>query len=244
MINKLPSYRGPLSVGFTDIESIPKLKGEPGLFFRLYYPTDQTPSFSSWLPHKWDYAAGYGNFLKSSMAAIMLLHYPFLSLVRKPASENATLWKELPDTLPICIFSHGLAGMRTTYSNLCGNLASRGVLVVAIEHGDGSACFTSRPTNDLKIPHRHPSPDDLREGESEQEYLLRLRTSQLDFRRNEILEAVELVTELNQSNLSNISNGKKDLLQTFSERFNIDSMFVMGHSFGVYCFNSGSISNS
>jgi platelet-activating factor acetylhydrolase len=234
MYNKLPSYRGPLSVGFTDIDSVPKIevaKREQGLFFRLYYPTDQNTRYSSWLPNKWDYAAGYGNFLKSSMAAIMLLHYPFLSLVRKPATENAPL-KDL-GTLPICIFSHGLAGMRTTYSNLCGNLASRGVFVAAIEHGDGSACFTSRPGSNLKIPHYHPYPDDINEGESEKEYLLRLRTSQLDVRRDEILEAVKLITELHQGNLSNIVNGEKKLLQTFADRFNMDNMFVMGHSFGV-----------
>lgn len=51
--------------------------------------------------------------------------------------------------LPVMIFSHGLAGSRTSYSQYCGTLASHGVLVAALEHRDGSALHTyvrsSRP---------------------------------------------------------------------------------------------------
>ncbi len=36
------------------------------------------------------------------------------------------------------IFSHGLAGTITTYSQYCRALASEGYLVLAIEHRDGS----------------------------------------------------------------------------------------------------------
>ncbi|KAI9691363.1 MAG: hypothetical protein M1820_009700 [Bogoriella megaspora] len=55
---------------------------------------------------------------------------------------------ELPK-FPVILFSHGLGGTRTCYSSLCGEFASHGFVVCAVEHRDGSGART--------IINHHPS---------------------------------------------------------------------------------------
>ena len=39
-----------------------------------------------------------------------------------------------PSTFPVIVYSHGLGGMRSTYSGICSDLASHGYVVAAVEH--------------------------------------------------------------------------------------------------------------
>ena len=51
------------------------------------------------------------------------------------AVENApVLSMERQKEFPLVVFSHGLGGMRTTYSTICTDLASHGYVVAALEH--------------------------------------------------------------------------------------------------------------
>jgi platelet-activating factor acetylhydrolase len=71
-------------------------------------------------------------------------------LARLPAFLHAPLLRANKGKRRLVVFSHGLAGSRTAYSQYCGELASRGYVVAAIEHRDGSGPSTFSHTVDGK----------------------------------------------------------------------------------------------
>ncbi|KAJ3313192.1 Platelet-activating factor acetylhydrolase [Boothiomyces sp. JEL0838] len=240
MFANLPNYQGPHKVGFVDIESNPDGNSplRKGVLFRLYYPTSTTSApKQNWLPDGWFYSKGYGNFLNIPTYLVSTFIYPFLVYTKLAAFKETPLeTASLPTKLPVVVFSHGLAGMRTTYSNLCGNLASRGFIVAAIEHGDGSACATVRHANDLEIPYHHPAKEEVLDGETETEYALRFRRSQLTHRKNEVYTVLELLKRIDSGDDSFIyskdESKKNTLLNQFQNRFDFDNKALVGHSFG------------
>ena len=56
--------------------------------------------------------------------------------------------------LPVIMFSHGVVGMRTTYSAVCCDLASHGYLVAAVEHRWG-VTYTHTCTHIHAHAHTH-----------------------------------------------------------------------------------------
>ena len=51
--------------------------------------------------------------------------------------------------IPVIVFSHGLGGMRTTYSGICCDLASHGYIVASVEHRFASLLQPDSSVHDL-----------------------------------------------------------------------------------------------
>ncbi len=151
MLPKLPIPKGRFIVGSFDVEfealshhratieahSPPSLRHKN--LIRLYYPSRLNShwnhsNLSHWFPSS-TYHSGYGNFLGVPDFFARLASRAVFGGVRMWCEEDAGLISSGEHAkMQLIIFSHGLAGSRTTYSTFCNELASRGFLVVALEH--------------------------------------------------------------------------------------------------------------
>lgn len=146
---------------------------------------DAQPVEAHWLP-SWRYAQGYGEYMKLPAALAVPAFSMVAGWERKPCASDRPLavaqggWvgnaNPLADgstrqqqaegtavpagcpepSFPVVIFSHGLSGMRTTYSAMCTDFASHGYVVAAVEHRDGSACITWKGTEKVQPPFHFP----------------------------------------------------------------------------------------
>lgn len=171
LVHALPYYAGPYSVGYLEMElparnprtfSDIKRSSRHALqldtvLFSIYYPTNadyKTENRPPWLPRpRIPTCKGYAKLYdipNFPVTAYMALTCMFTKM---PASRNARLATASPTStqgssksrkpkFPVIIFSHGLGGSRTICSTICGDLASYGFIVIAMEHRDGSGART------------------------------------------------------------------------------------------------------
>ncbi|KAK8065533.1 phospholipase A2, partial [Apiospora hydei] len=110
---------------------------------------------------------------------------------------------------PVVVFSRGLGGSRICYSAVFGELASNGLIVVAMEHHDGSAarsCVNILPSSKLtdgnRIDNTEPrthyennaqdnAPQNANGADTE------LRNAQIVMRMAEIEEAISVLSQMN-----------------------------------------------
>ncbi|CAK3742610.1 related to acetylhydrolase [Lecanosticta acicola] len=158
-IVSFPKYNGRYEVGTVDVEipasDLPSPShapdgAAPTIAFRIFYPcAPQAPGEQDrpvrWIPQPQRATIrAFANFLgvKSPRVANLISFMPQqLYWITLPARRNAKLL-DPPTTngrWPVTFFSHGLAGSRNAYSFICGDLASQGMIVIALDHRDGSS---------------------------------------------------------------------------------------------------------
>ena len=252
----LKTLTGRFDVGFVDVEwedtenlglgtekDVMLVNEIPFVLARIYYPSkretelnnsnvEENEQFGTWLPSS-DYFPGYGYFLRLPTLVSSGIGRLLAANVRIRAKDSIPLVSIADtgsETLPVMIFSHGIAGIRTTYSSICCEMASRGVVVVALEHRDGSASMTVDQKGNV-YPYR-AGPSGLNLPMADYSY----RAAQLAHRIKEIKSTTKFIDSLNEAGdfaslISSGSNLVKTLMQ-FKGRLLNNRLILLGHSFG------------
>lgn len=266
-----------------------KATGKPAfevesVLFTLYYPTQKGSSAQKqeysksrlhWIPKPISATAtGYARFLHvDNFITRPLLTFTLWLIagdITIPAQVGAPLLS--PDsittttisndgTFPVMIFSHGMLSSRTDYTAYLGSLASRGIVVAALEHRDGSspasrlaAAAAATPARawryyfGLRDLDRTPFTDEGEgEGEGEEEQdrkggsntpTAALKHAQLAFRTAEINAAVSVLQDLNTNPTTiherNARAGDANHFDPslFTARLNTSHITLAGHSYG------------
>lgn len=229
------------------------------VLFSVFYPCDlssysvtrKKPSRATWLPRpRVPTSKGYAEFLSSPGTPVTGYIAGTTMFTKLPAFRNGKLAMNRPASLktigaeisqntlvkgedkpifPVIIFSHGLGGSRTCYSAVCGELASNGFIVVAMEHRDGSGArsYVNIPPSGAvaggratdNAPSRHYVVDYLwprnnaydTSPRNDQGVDIELRNAQIEMRMAEVEEAYYALELINngQGGLIHGSNLRK-----------------------------------
>ncbi|KAI9849078.1 MAG: hypothetical protein M1838_000279 [Thelocarpon superellum] len=264
-----PDHTGPYRVGTIDIElpaarlSSPAPAPDPTIStvqFRLFYPCDANrpqDQHVRWMPHpQREYVGAYAKFLGAKGAFVEILSRipQLLYYITIPVHANAPLLTPPTKTKrwPVMVFSHGLGGTRNAYSHLVGSLASRGMVVIAPEHRDGSTPVSfirdlsldgEVPTKTAlsgrrAIPYRSVPFQPTTEAELARNEQLRIRLWELGLIHEAVLqlEAGEDMIGVDASQVNASKAADNPLLRMFEGQLDVHdpgSVSWAGHSFGA-----------
>ncbi|KDQ29301.1 hypothetical protein PLEOSDRAFT_1092914 [Pleurotus ostreatus PC15] len=237
-----------------------RLNNEPALHleevaFTAYYPAGPATRRKGmpWLLRPLNESLrGFVHFGRVSSWLIWPLIYCFGAFIKVPVYTDAPLLRppklETKQTQwPLVLFSHGLGGSRTAYSQICTRLAASGKVVLALEHRDGTGhvCIPrSQDETGRLVPHpkRYIRENDISwepdDSPKDQAQPLSLRTEQLAFRTQEIYIAYKAFAKLansgnNGHSLENIDGAPVDWESWGPGYVNCTSdVTLAGHSFG------------
>ena len=121
--------------------------------------------------------------------------------------------------IPVVVFSHGLGGSMEMYTQLCQQMASHGLVVIAMEHEDGSGAYAETPDGQTILYQRS---DDTPYSRTK---VLTFRRPFLQQRIKETLKVIEI--------LSNPPETTSPQLQQILETADWEAgVALVGHSFG------------
>ena len=133
----IPIPTGPLkTIGCRDI--LNGFSRNNSVLVRLYYPADNQSHdmekddklWTKWLPHP-NYIQGWADMMQINWKPFIRVLNIIPGKTYIPVIPNA---KPLTSgSLPVIVFSHGLAANRTAYSAICLEMASNGFIVAGIQ---------------------------------------------------------------------------------------------------------------
>lgn len=229
------------------------------VLFSLFYPTTKdavSKTHHPWIPKPLSlkgegYArfVGINNFLTNSLFTFGL--WSLAGSTEIPAQVDTPLHGTVKTYLdyesehpldrdygrpkfPVMVFSHGMASSRTDYTAYCSELASRGIIVAAIEHRDGSGPASVIMKNQTQPKHLfHITPDMLEPTPDTNEF----KVMQLAMRQAEVEETVRVLRMLHDGRGQEVLRANtrlegKDLAE-WRERLDMNLFIMGGHSYGA-----------
>ncbi|KAF2839396.1 hypothetical protein M501DRAFT_1016478 [Patellaria atrata CBS 101060] len=254
-----PPYTGPYDVGSVDVEipatqiTSPSLTPENApatVAFRIFYPCRKPTSPTRpvrWIPNpQRGFVSAFARFLgANSLFANAISHFPQLIYhVTIPVHRNADILPAPNSSKrwPMMVFSHGLAGSRNTYSHICGSVASHGVVVVAVDHRDGSAPVSYiRATENTKattVEYIQMEHNDTPEVFSCRNKQLKIRLWELGLAHEALLkidQGSEGIHNLDSNSFHHRKHDSNDVLSRFENQLDVHrpgAICWAGHSFG------------